>query len=288
MDVAVRGHINGQEILIVIECKDFDPNSTGKVGREYVDALDSKRHDLNASIAIICSNSGFTIDALRKAKRKGIGMISVLRKGDSRAKAEILEEIFLRRIQFRDVRFTYTGVDDIAPRLAGRSTLHLLRFDGYSLDDWLQHRATLIAIANPFCNQPLTASFEFKQPLTFGCGEESMILRAVGTSFVYNTEWLRQTVRLEAAAGMYDYIRGRIRLAPGENQYVIDGINWDTAEPCDPPEKSILLSTGSVPGEIDVALTMIEGLNIEALQLSQLEHHVAPNDLTCEIPKRKN
>src|SRR5215475_1322251 len=64
MDVAIRGKINGKDILIVIECKDFNPKSTGKVGREFVDALDSKRHDLGASIAMICSNSGFTADAL--------------------------------------------------------------------------------------------------------------------------------------------------------------------------------------------------------------------------------
>jgi hypothetical protein len=67
LDVAVRGTIDGKPTLAVIECKDFDLKKTGKVGREYVDALDSKRHDLNANIAMICSNSGFTEDALNKA-----------------------------------------------------------------------------------------------------------------------------------------------------------------------------------------------------------------------------
>ena len=65
MDVAIRGHINGQPVLVVIECKDFNLKTTGKVGREFVYALDSKRHDLGATVAIICSNSGFTADALR-------------------------------------------------------------------------------------------------------------------------------------------------------------------------------------------------------------------------------
>lgn len=283
LDVAIRGYINGQKVLIVIECKDFDSKASGKVGRPFVDALDSKRHDLGASIAIICSNSGFTSDALRKAKRKGIGMISVLRKGDGRVKAEILEEIFLRRICFSDVRFTYHGVDDIASRLVGRPTIHLLRFGQHSLDDWLQHRATLVAMANPSFKQPLCASFEFKDPLTFNFGGEPMILRAVEVRCIYNIDWLCQSIRLDAALGMYDYIRGRVRLAPGANQYVIEGVNWDTAIPCDPPDESTLLSTGLLPGEIDFAMSMIEGLNIESLELATLEPYVIPSDLECKI-----
>jgi hypothetical protein len=283
MDVAIRGSINGRQVLVVIECKDFDPKATGKVGREFVDALDSKRHDLGASIAIICSNSGFTSDALRKAKRKGIGMISVLRMGDGRVKAEILEEIILRRIRFCDVRFTYHGVDDIASRLAGRPTIHLLRFGQHSLDDWLQHRATLVAMANPSIDQPLRAHFEFKEPLRFNCRGEPMILRAVDVRFVYKTDWLCQTVRLDAALGLYDYFRGRVRLAPGANQYVIEGVNWDTAMPCDPPERSTPLSTGLLPGEIDFAMLMVEGLNIESPELAALEPYVVPSDLEVKI-----
>jgi hypothetical protein len=96
MDVSIEGQVNGRPIRLVIECKDFDLRKSGRVGRPFVDALDSKRHDLGVDAAFICSNSGFTQDALRKARRKGIGMISVLAKGDSRAKAIIHKEIYFR------------------------------------------------------------------------------------------------------------------------------------------------------------------------------------------------
>ncbi len=89
MDVAIRGRLGGKPTLVVIECKDFDLTKTGKVGRPYIDALDSKRHDLQADAALICSNSGFTVDALNKARRKGIGAISVLSAKDSRVKVVI-------------------------------------------------------------------------------------------------------------------------------------------------------------------------------------------------------
>lgn len=285
MDVAIRGQINGREMLIVIECKDFNRRSTGKVGREFVDALDSKRHDLGASFAIICSNSGFTADALHKAKRKGIGMISVLRKGDGRVKVEIFEEILLHRIRFGEWQFTYHGVEDIESRLTDCRALHCLRFNGLSLDSWLQHRAVLVAMANPSINQRLRASFSFKEPITFSFGGEPLVLRAVEVSFVYNTIWLCQTVRLDATLGMYDYLRGRVRLAPGANQYVIEGINWDTARSCEAPEQSTLPSTGLLPGEIDMALVMLEGLSIaEAPELPQLEPYIIPSDLECTLP----
>lgn len=284
MDVAIRGRINRQPILVVIECKDFDRKTTGKVGRKFVDALDSKRHDLGASVAIICSNSGFTSDALRKAKRKGIGMISVLRKGDGRARAEIHEEILLRRIKFGEWRFTYHSVEPIAEKL-GTPRIHLVRFGDRSLDAWLQHRALLVAMANPPITERLRASFEFKEPLAFSCGEESLVLRGVEVAFIYRTEWLSQTVRLDASLGMYDYLRGRVRLAPGENQYVIEGINWDTAAPCDPPDTSTPLSTGLLPGEVDVALVMVEGVDVAgAPDLPDLERQVVPDDLRCSIP----
>ena len=68
MDVSIRGTVDGAPFLAVIECKDFNAATTGPVGRQWVDALDSKRLDLGADAALICSNAGFTRDALNKAR----------------------------------------------------------------------------------------------------------------------------------------------------------------------------------------------------------------------------
>ena len=46
MDVSIEGQINGRAVRVVIECKDFDLRKTGPVGRPFVDAFDSERHDL--------------------------------------------------------------------------------------------------------------------------------------------------------------------------------------------------------------------------------------------------
>src|SRR5580765_3835188 len=72
--------VEGQKRHVVVECKDFNPNTTGPVGIGYVDALESKRWDLGVDASFLCSNAGFTTDAVSKAKRVGIGLIAVMRK----------------------------------------------------------------------------------------------------------------------------------------------------------------------------------------------------------------
>jgi hypothetical protein len=82
IDVLVEGALDGRPFRVLIECKDYNPDTTGRVGIEYLDAIDSKRQDLAVDAAVICSNSGFTQDAIRKGKRKRIGLISILKAGD--------------------------------------------------------------------------------------------------------------------------------------------------------------------------------------------------------------
>src|SRR5262249_40509461 len=100
LDVEVRGTVNESPCFILIECKDWaDP-----VGIGVVDALDSKRRDLNADRAIIYSNSGFTAPALRKAARVGIETASALKAGDERIKPIIQRELIAKRLSIDSMR----------------------------------------------------------------------------------------------------------------------------------------------------------------------------------------
>ena len=98
MDVSVKGFLDGKPYSGVIECKDFTLKTSGRVGIGYVDALDSKRHDIGVDFAVICSNSGFSEDAMKKARRTGIGLSSVLAQGDSRVKVVIEQLIDFRKV----------------------------------------------------------------------------------------------------------------------------------------------------------------------------------------------
>ena len=57
LDVTVSGIANGRNVTIIIECKDW----RRPVGIETIDALNSKRQDIIADLAFICSNSGLML-----------------------------------------------------------------------------------------------------------------------------------------------------------------------------------------------------------------------------------
>lgn len=65
IDVAIRTNIAGYKIFIIVECKDYKE----KVGIDKVDELIGKMEDVEANKAILVSNSGFTKDALERAKK---------------------------------------------------------------------------------------------------------------------------------------------------------------------------------------------------------------------------
>ncbi len=99
LDVLVEGTVEGIPRRVLVECKDFNSRTTGPVGIGFIDALESKRRDLAADVSFICSNAGFTADAVRKAKRVGIGLIGVLRERDQRIRFQVKEEIYIRRVK---------------------------------------------------------------------------------------------------------------------------------------------------------------------------------------------
>jgi hypothetical protein len=211
MDVSVEGRVNGRPVRIVIECKDFDLGKTGPVGRPFVDALDSKRHDLSADAAFICSNSGFTGDALRKARRKGIGMISVLAKGDNRVKAVIASEVYFRKVTISpNINVHYNGSEKRALKdttLRG-ATFYDLIYNGRSVNAWMYHRIPMIIAANRgLSSGPMTVSFTFKVPTALYCGADKIILDKISISVSTEIHWFSQTVQLNASLGMYDYLR---------------------------------------------------------------------------------
>ena len=58
LDVRIEGTAGGKPTRTMIECKDYNRASTRPIGIEHVDAIESKRGDLNLDAAFICSNAG--------------------------------------------------------------------------------------------------------------------------------------------------------------------------------------------------------------------------------------
>jgi hypothetical protein len=290
MDVSIEGRVNGRPVRIVIECKDFDLRKTGPVGRPFVDALDSKRHDLSADAAFICSNSGFTRDALRKARRRGIGMISILAKDDNRVKAVIESEIYFRKVAISpNINLHYNSPEKRALKdtaLHG-AAFNDLTYNGRSVNAWMYHRVPMIIAANRVLSSgPMTFSFQFKAPTALCCGADRIILDNISISMSTEIRWFSQTVRLNASLGMYDYLRKRVRLPRGQHQYLIENVDFDKGTPLPSAPKIENLGVNRLSGELDIDMVLFEGVDQSIMQtpMPALEDIIVLEDLNMKTP----
>jgi hypothetical protein len=161
---------------------------------------------------------------------------------------------------------------------------HNVTYMGGSVASWLQQRALMIISNNPEVEQPLIARFDLKKPTEFLVQGHQVNLRALSIRFHPRVQWLSQIVTLDAKNGIYDYVRGRVRLAAGSNSYVIEGVNFDTAKPMASPPPVSGIGVGLHPGEVDITLLMIEGLDLpQGTQIPKLEELVKPDDLSMTI-----
>lgn len=137
LDVDIWEMVGDKLMHFMIECKDFNRESTGPVGISYVDALDSKCRDLGLHSAFICSNAGYTADAVRKAKRLGIGLLGATRQSDARIRFALQEEVCIRHVRIAECRLQYLYHNDepLNP-LDGVDVNHVL-FENRSVIQWL-------------------------------------------------------------------------------------------------------------------------------------------------------
>jgi Restriction endonuclease len=280
MDVSIRGTVDGKPLFSVIECKDFTLSSTGKVGRPLIDALDSKRHDLGVDLAFICSNSGFTENALSKARRKGIGAISVLAHGDDRVKVKIERESYFRRIRLDPIEFTYHGKE-----ISVYKDLHSneLRYGGAPVDAWLQMRASLFALAKPEITDRISMTFALKTPNKFYLRGKTISLDKLEIKFTPQTQWFSQIHQLDAAAGMYDYIRGKVKMVSGDNKYIVSGLDLEKGTPLS--SAPVIEVRNPLSGEVEMHLALVQGLSTEeGATMPKLEEIVVPEDLEPIMP----
>lgn len=278
LDVAIRWRDGERSRLCVIECKDYDRSRTGKVGRPIVDALDSKRRDLEADSAIICSNSGFTADALHKASRVGIGMISVLRSGDNRVKFVAEDEQYICRITIGDYSFSYDFAEE---GIDLRSKITEPRYQGLPTNRWLTEAMKHVALANPGCTEPITCTFRMITPLTCQVDGADVTMRSATVQFSHVAEWYVRRVRLDLANGLYDHIRSALRMAPGPNSASWAPLDEETETRCEPANVPPPSRVG--PGECEVGLAIVQNFHVIEEGCPNLRPLIVPEDLTLHV-----
>lgn len=279
LDVIIKGTVDGIVRKIHIECKDHNPDSR-PIGIAFIDALESKHRDLNIDLSLLCSNAGFTTDAIRKAKRKGIGLIGVLRKGDKRIRYRVIDEIYIRRIDIVpnscDINFTPGHELYSIPNLR----MEEITYKGKSVIGWLKNRVQLFLIKNPIVNGIFSLNYRFKKPVKFNIRANNVKISQIAIKFEIKGSWIAQRVEIDATCGLYDWIRRTIRLSPNPAKIVYKNVKFGkggTAIKC-PPDFNPDMIKPKNKGEISIWICDIGGLDIPK-KIPKLDKFVVDIDL---------
>jgi hypothetical protein len=213
----------------IVECKDFNPATTGPVGIAYIDALDSKRRDLGLEFAFVCSNAGFSDDAIRKAKRVDIGLLGATRKDDSRIRFGVVDEIYMRHIRLTVPPLAhYLPADGESPPSKEMLESGEPHFEGRPVAPWLYSRFLHMIGVNPIVAGSLLDQCRFKNPIRLDWPAGSAMIQQIGLETSIEGAWFAQSVQLDSTAGLYDWLRRCMRLAPSPQpqQFQVVGVDY--------------------------------------------------------------
>lgn len=239
MDVRVRTVVDGQPYLTLIECKDW----YARVGIEVVDELVSKCEDLDANAAAIYAKSGFTVDAQRKARRKGIALAIPMRHRDGSLRLRLFRRVVARTVsvdRWQVVFFTSSDVE-----LPESIDPLNVRFQGAPIVNWL-HVVSNTILDRVTKKSRFQAEYAFKGAHEFEINGESYPLTGVVTTFDCSAPCVAQDVEESVSFGEYDFLRGRV-IVPDKQAWFLgpfDKQAWQTV-PCPEPISEAVLEPGT-------------------------------------------
>ena len=276
LDVFIDGTADGQQRRVLVECKDFNPKTTGPVGIGYVDALESKRRDLAIDASFICSNAGFTANAISKAKRVGVGLISVMRKRDERIRFAVAEKLYARKVKVEQLTIGLRGSDPI--HLDGVPS-DAVTYSGIPVDNWVVHRVCVLLGSNPIVKGTYSVTHKLKSPTEFRLPTGPVIADAIDFHLTITGGWFAHQITIDATGAIYDWLQRRIRLIPEPGQLHLQGVNIYEGIPISAPPQSELQHMKDLRnGEVAVALMLLEGLEVKE-PVPDIDSLVEPADL---------
>jgi len=225
LDVIIEGAIDGVPRRIQIECRDYSPDSR-RIGIAHIDALDSKHRDLGMDVSLLCSNAGFSVDAKRKAKRLGIGLIGILREGDTRIRYRIMDEIYIRRIDVVPQSTGFTFVFENPPPPRDDLRIEEILYDGVPVINWLIRRVLIFLGSNPVVRGIHSLRFRFKHPMDFALPSGQAIANNIGVQFEISGQWIAQSIEIDATCGLYDWMHQTIRMGPGQTKITYKDVKF--------------------------------------------------------------
>jgi Restriction endonuclease len=275
IDVLIDGKVDGhQRRIVIIECKDYNPKTSGRVKRTVIDGLDSVQRDLKADLAIACSNAGFQSSAVAKARRLGIPLVAVLRQGDQRVRYEVVDDIYYRRIKV--ARFETRLQTERGPVVIPDGEV---LFQGLSVPSWAAGSLYNALASTAVVNGDWTESHTLASPQDFQVGDTTYRANALVTVFRIEGGWFRLGVKVDSTSGFYSWLRRRVSMPKLEGSSLSFGpIDFEGGTPIRTPPDHVLNPAPLGRGEVDLKFLKIAGspipVKIPALEklIEQLDH----------------
>ncbi len=211
VDVEVRGVFDGRAFFLLMECKDW----RGPVDIEAIDKLDSKSKDLSADRVMICSNSGFTKKALRKARRLGIDAVSVLATGNKLIKLKLIREYIAKALSVDRWSIEIFPTEASHPVVSEAWDGRELYYAELPLVNWLHDTSANLLREHEGATK-IVATFAFKQESDFRLHDAVVKLRGIRIHLTCSRKWLCQSVQEDVSLGYYDWIRERVTVPNNE------------------------------------------------------------------------
>jgi hypothetical protein len=282
-DVWIEGKIDSRPHRTLIECKDYNPQTTGPVGIEIVDALDSKMRDLGPDLGIICSNAGFTEGAVRKARRIGVILLGVFRESDNRIKYDLLELVYFRRLKIEYLGFRLDCVSANGTISANDSSA---TFDGLPVANWVCRRTVDTVMTNPISAGQYAGTYTFTSPVIFAIGDGTTFqATSLFAEFTLSGGWFEQLAAIDGTAGVYDYLRRRVRRGIDAQPNAIHFKNMDLTAGTPvafPPRQELDVSADLRHGESWVQLLYLQDCNCRE-PVPPLDDLIMPDDLDLAV-----
>lgn len=279
IDVIVEGAVDGTVRRVQIECRDYT-NEGRPIGIGAIDALKSKHRDLKMDVSLLCSNAGFSSDAVRKARRVRIGLIGVLREDDPRIRYRVFDEVYVRRVECVpnscDVRIDWKGP---VPAQRDLDLTHIT-YDGAPVFNWLVSRVPIYLGANPVVKGVHSLTFRFKRSVEFRLPNGPLSASAVHIRFEVTGSWIAVKSQIDATSGLYDWVRRTIRLGPGAGRIVFKDVPFGEggdAIRC-PPDFNASKLTSLSDGDVSLSILDLGGY-VQPQTIPQLNDFVVDEDL---------
>jgi hypothetical protein len=234
---------------------------------------------------MLFSNSGFSKDALAKARRVGIVAASALIADDKRIR------LLLNRLMVAPLRSVRRASMKIYPvvhhegRVPDGFEWRHLTYQKLPVVNWASQESVRI-LREVDRSGVVVGHYAFRQPSAFEIDDVSFDLKGLSLQLECTHRLVAQTAKVDVTAGFFDHVRRQVIIPPDQG-YMLGPLDNEKWEPYEAPLPTVELS----PGTFDLSMILYEPLvgdkaagtpPIEGL-ISERELKGAPNIYLADL-----